>query len=99
MLGSAPVHDDFVLRDFTTTTENRLWLTDITEHGTDEGKLYLCPIRDVCSNRIVGYSTRGRLPSWPLQCSATQSLSAHPSARGCTQTEDPSSGLGSLSSS
>ena len=32
------------------------WLTDITEHRTDEGKLYLCAIKDVYSNRIVGYS-------------------------------------------
>ena len=38
------------------TAPNQLWLTDITEHRTDEGKLYLCAIKDVFSNRIVGYS-------------------------------------------
>ncbi len=38
-----------------------LWLTDITEHPTDEGKLYLCAIKDVCSNRIVGYSIGDRM--------------------------------------
>ena len=27
-----------------------------TEHWTDEGKLYLCAIKDVFSNRIVGWS-------------------------------------------
>jgi hypothetical protein len=26
-----------------------LWLTDITEHRTGEGKLYLCAIKDVYS--------------------------------------------------
>jgi transposase InsO family protein len=31
-----------------------VWLTDITEHRTDEGKLYLCAIKDLYSNRIVG---------------------------------------------
>ena len=31
-----------------------LWLADITEHPTGEGKLYLCAIKDVFSNRIVG---------------------------------------------
>jgi len=51
-----PVHDDLVLRDFTATRPDQLWLTDITEHCTDEGKLYLCAIKDVHSNRIVGYS-------------------------------------------
>jgi len=56
-----PVHDDLVLRDFTADTLNRLWLVDITEHWTDEGKLYLCAIKDVCSNRIVGYSIDSRM--------------------------------------
>ena len=34
-----PVHDDLVLRDFTAPEPNVLWLTDITEHPTSEGKL------------------------------------------------------------
>ena len=38
-----------------------LWLTDITEHWTGEGKLYLCAVKDVCSNRIVGYSISDRM--------------------------------------
>ncbi|MDX2401493.1 IS3 family transposase [Microbacterium algeriense] len=56
-----PVHDDLVLRDFTATRPDQLWLTDITEHWTDEGKLYLCAIKDVHSNRIVGYSLDSRM--------------------------------------
>lgn len=56
-----PVHDDLVLRDFTATRADQLWLTDITEHWTDEGKLYLCAIKDVHSNRIVGYSLDARM--------------------------------------
>jgi transposase InsO family protein len=55
------VHDDRVRRDFTATAPNRLWLTDITEHRTGEGKLYLCAIKDVFSNRIVGYSISDRM--------------------------------------
>jgi transposase InsO family protein len=56
-----PVHDDLVQREFTAERANQLWLTDITEHGTDEGKLYLCAIKDVWSNRIVGYSIDSRM--------------------------------------
>jgi len=56
-----PVHDDLVQRDFTAHAPNQLWLTDITEHHTDEGKLYLCAIKDVYSNRIVGYSIDSRM--------------------------------------
>ena len=58
-----PVHDDLVRRDFTTDGPNRLWLTDITEHPTSEGKLYLCAIKDVFSKRIVGYSIDDRMKS------------------------------------
>ncbi|KXP08060.1 integrase, partial [Tsukamurella pseudospumae] len=58
-----PVHDDLVERDFTAESPNELWLTDITEHWTDEGKLYLCAIKDVCSGRIVGYSIDSRMKS------------------------------------
>lgn len=56
-----PVHDDRVQRDFTAHAPNRLWLTDITEHHTDEGKLYLCAVKDAYSNRIVGYSIDSRM--------------------------------------
>lgn len=56
-----PAHDDRVKRDFTATAANKLWLTDITEHPTREGKLYLCAIKDVFSNRIVGYSIDSRM--------------------------------------
>jgi transposase InsO family protein len=40
-----------------------LWLADITEHRTGEGKLYLCAVKDVYSNRIVGYSIDSRMKS------------------------------------
>ncbi len=36
-----PAHDDLVRREFTAAAPNQLWLADITEHRSDEGKLYL----------------------------------------------------------
>jgi putative transposase len=56
-----PVHDDLVKRDFTASRPDELWLTDITEHPTGEGKLYLCAVKDVYSNRITGYSMNARM--------------------------------------
>jgi putative transposase len=50
------VHDDLVQRNFTAPAPNAVWLTDITEHPTIEGKLYCCAIKDLFSNRIVGYA-------------------------------------------
>ncbi len=58
-----PVHDDLVQRDFSADDVNELWLTDITEHPTDESKLYLCAVKDVFSGRIVGYSMDSRMKS------------------------------------
>ncbi len=55
------VHDDLVNRDFTRPAPDVTWLTDITEHPTAEGKLYACCIKDVFSNRIVGYALGDRM--------------------------------------
>lgn len=66
-----PVHDDRVQRAFTAPDIDTVWLTDITEHQTGEGKLYLCAIKDVCSNRIVGYSIDSRMKA-SLAVSALQ---------------------------
>ncbi len=57
----APACDDLVGRQFTAAAPNLLWLADITEHRTDEGKLYCCAIKDVFSNRIVGYAIDSRM--------------------------------------
>ena len=63
------VADDLVQRQFQAAGPNQLWLTDITEHPTNEGKLYLCAVKDgrflmsqrVCSND--GEQKFGRLPN------------------------------------
>jgi putative transposase len=47
---------DLVNRDFTAEGPNRLWLTDITEHPTVEGKVYCAAVMDVYSRLIVGWS-------------------------------------------
>jgi len=67
-----PVHDDLLAvtddkgrtrHEFTADSPNQLWLADITEHWTGEGKLYVCAVKDVYSNRIVGYSIDSRMKS------------------------------------
>jgi putative transposase len=47
---------DLVNRDFTVTEPNRLWVTDITEHPTVEGKVYCAAVLDAYSRLIVGWS-------------------------------------------
>ncbi len=58
-----PVHDDLVERVFAADEPNQLWLADITEHSTKEGKLYICAIKDAFANRIVGYCMDSRMKS------------------------------------
>jgi putative transposase len=55
------VHDDLVRRRFQADAPNRLWLTDITEHPTREGKVYCACVLDVYSRRIVGWSIADHL--------------------------------------
>ncbi|EWM10012.1 transposase [Kutzneria sp. 744] len=78
-----PVHDDLVRREFTATAPNRLWLADITEHRTAEGKLYLCAVKDVCSNRIVGYSIDSRMKSRLAVTALTNAVARRDGVAGC----------------
>jgi len=55
-LKNAPTCEDLVQRDFHATNPNELWLTDITEHPTGEGKLYCCVVLDLYSRKVVGWA-------------------------------------------
>jgi len=47
---------DLVRRDFTPAAPNRLWVADLTEIATWEGKLYLAVVVDAFSRRCVGWA-------------------------------------------
>ena len=47
---------DLVRRDFAPTEPNRLWVADLTEIATWEGKLYLAVVVDGYSRRVVGWA-------------------------------------------
>jgi putative transposase len=55
---------DLVRREFARCGPNQLWVTDITEHPTREGKLYCCVVIDTFSRRDVGWAidSRARRP-------------------------------------
>ena len=53
---AADPYPDLVDRNFTATGPDQLWVTDITEHPTGEGKVYCAAVLDVYSRRIVGWS-------------------------------------------
>jgi putative transposase len=78
-----PAHDDLVRRDFTAGAPNRLWLADITEHPTGEGKLYLCAIKDVFSNRIVGWSIDHRMKAHLVVAALDNAVARRDEVAGC----------------
>ena len=47
---------DLVQRVFTRERPNALWVTDITEHPTNEGKVYCCVVLDTFSRLVAGWS-------------------------------------------
>ncbi len=55
-LSGVATADDLVHRKFHRLSPNELWVTDITEHPTREGKVYCCAVMDTFSRKIVGWS-------------------------------------------
>lgn len=89
-----PAHDDLVRRRFTATEPNCLWLTDITEHPTGEGTLYLCAVKDACSGRIVGYSIDSRMKSRLAVAALEQAVARRGEVAGCIVHSDRGSQFG-----
>jgi len=87
-----PVHDDLCAvvdekgrtrHEFTADRPNELWIGDITEHKTAEGKLYLCAFKDVYSNRIVGYSIDSRMKSRLAVAALNNAVARRGDVAGC----------------
>ena len=55
-----PTASDLVDRDFARVEPDRLWVTDITEHATREGKVCCAVVLDTFSRRVVGWSIDSR---------------------------------------
>jgi putative transposase len=87
-----PVHDDLcavvddkgrVRHEFAADGPNRVWIGDITEHWTGEGKLYVCAFKDVFSNRIVGYSIDSRMKSRLAVAALNNAVARRGDVAGC----------------
>ena len=55
-LVNAATFEDLVRRNFTCDVPNQLWVTDITEYPTREGKVYCRAVFDAHSRKVVGWS-------------------------------------------
>jgi len=66
---TAPTFPDLLRRDFTAAGPNLRWVGDMTEIPTDEGKLYLASVIDLCSRRLLAAPTSDH-PNAQLACDA-----------------------------
>ena len=87
-----PVHDDLCAQVdehgrtrhvFAAQRPDALWLTDITEHTTGEGKVYMCAIKDAFSGRIVGYSIDSRMKSRLVVRAIENAVAMRGNVAGC----------------
>src|SRR5690242_9446818 len=53
---SVATAEDLVDRMFVRERPNQLWVSDISEHPTREGKVYFAVVLDAFSRRVVGWS-------------------------------------------
>jgi len=58
---AATPNDDLVNRQFKVDEPDRLWVSDITEHPTDGGKVFLAVVLDAYSRRVIGHSIADHL--------------------------------------
>lgn len=91
------VHDDLGVvidehgrerHQFAADRPNQLWLTDITEHKTAEGKVYLCAVKDAFSSRIVGYSIDSRMKASLAVRAVRNAVAMRGDVNGCVVHSD-----------
>ncbi len=73
---------DLVRRRFRADGPDRLWMTDITEHPTREGKIYCCAVIDAFSRMVVGWSIDSRQTGLLVTNALGMALNAQGAARG-----------------
>ena len=73
---------DLVNRVFHRDGPNQLWMTDITEHPTREGKLYCCVVLDAWSRRVVGWSLDRRATTAMVNAALGMAIDARKPSRG-----------------
>jgi len=54
-------NDDLVARQFSPDGPNQLWVADITEHPTAEGKVYCAVVLDAWNRQVVGHAIADHL--------------------------------------
>ena len=73
---------DLLQRDFSAPEPNRVWVSDITELATGEGKLYLCVIKDLYDGAIAAWKTSTRPTAEWVTSTVKLALAKRPLSHG-----------------
>ena len=79
---------DLVNRDFNRDGPNVLWMTDITEHVTREGRVFCCVVLDAWSRKVVGWSIDQRPTTAMVNSALGMAVAARRPAAGTTLHSD-----------
>ena len=69
-------------RQFDVDAPDKVWATDVTEFQTDEGKLYLSPIKDLCTREIISYDISPSPNIEMVMKRLDTALQSHPDHKG-----------------
>jgi putative transposase len=79
---------DLVNRDFNRDGPNMLWMTDITEHLTREGRVLCCVVLDAWSRKVVGWSIDPRPTTAMVNSALGMAVAARRPSEGTTLHSD-----------
>jgi putative transposase len=79
---------DLVNRDFNRDGPNMLWMTDITEHLTSEGRVFCCVVLDAWSRKVVGWSIDQRPTTAMVNSALGMAVTARRPSEGTTLHSD-----------
>jgi len=85
---AAQASEDLVQRDFTASTPNTKWLTDITQMKCSDGKLYLCPVLDCFDAVIVGFSFANHMRAELCTAALNSAVKRYKPEKGCIAHSD-----------
>ena len=88
-LSRAHTAADLVNREFDRDGPNQLWMTDITEHPTREGKLYVRAVLDAWSRKVVGWSIDRRQTTAMVNSALAMAIDSRRPRPGAVVHSDP----------
>ena len=85
---SYPVADNLLNQKFKAAEPNRVWVTDISYIGTDEGWLYLATVKDLFDRQIVGFSTGSSITTELCRRALSSAIKRHKPSEGLIHHSD-----------